>query len=362
MQFPGGAQDHGVRMMWKDSDPYFNAADVGDILQLTNVRVILRDFTNDEKCLFEIPTAGGPQQALFLSEQGLYKLIVKTQKPEAEAFRQWMFRTLREARKGLSIGSVSDEALMAEVSRRGLASAPLALPSPEDIAKKVDEAVTAIRATEDKQMRGVHVGKLKLELYNEMMARSATASDEHKKLLEKAATRVLREPVPAKLTKKEAAELEQRRKNRALFRFSKFLDEAGVPRGPGSKCVMQYANRLFHYFKVHEPEFKGLALSDMQDATMRLAGLGTYRIKFERDTRFYHRFYTILLGCGATREIVDAQRRRACANGGCDISDEAFVEKRLDAACDVCKASRHHWFDIRHPVGHEIDSGEYNLS
>jgi len=64
-------------------EPLFRASDVGEILEMTNIRVIMKDFDSTEKVVHTIKTKGGPQQVTFLTEKGLKKLICKSRKPSA---------------------------------------------------------------------------------------------------------------------------------------------------------------------------------------------------------------------------------------------------------------------------------------
>lgn len=68
------------------------ALDVGDILGIAEVRSTLRSWLDDEKGVHTMPTAGGSQAMLTLNEPGLYRLIFQSRKPEAEAFKRWIFR------------------------------------------------------------------------------------------------------------------------------------------------------------------------------------------------------------------------------------------------------------------------------
>jgi hypothetical protein len=67
------------------------AKDVGDILQLKNVRMSLEHFPDDEKGVSTAYTPNGLQDMVTVSEPGLYRLIFQSRKPEAEALKRWVF-------------------------------------------------------------------------------------------------------------------------------------------------------------------------------------------------------------------------------------------------------------------------------
>lgn len=80
-----GAQ---VRTAIKDDEPWFVAKDVCDVLSLTNPSESIKALDNDEKSTLRI-SEGGPE-ANIINEAGLYSLIIRSNKPEAKAFKRWI--------------------------------------------------------------------------------------------------------------------------------------------------------------------------------------------------------------------------------------------------------------------------------
>ncbi len=73
-------------------EPWFVAKDACDILELNNVTEALRPLDDDEKSNFrnsEVAQNGG-RAPLIISEPGLYKLIMRSRKPEAHEFQRWV--------------------------------------------------------------------------------------------------------------------------------------------------------------------------------------------------------------------------------------------------------------------------------
>ena len=79
-----------VRIIEINGEPWFVAADVGAVLQLTNVRSSVALLDDDEKDVSTIDTRGGMQETSIISESGLYTLILKSRRPEAKPFRKWV--------------------------------------------------------------------------------------------------------------------------------------------------------------------------------------------------------------------------------------------------------------------------------
>lgn len=76
----------------KAGEPWFVAKDVCDILELNNITEALRPLDDDEKTNFrnsEVAQSGG-RAPIIISEPGLYKLIMRSRKPEAKDFQRWV--------------------------------------------------------------------------------------------------------------------------------------------------------------------------------------------------------------------------------------------------------------------------------
>ncbi len=90
-----GAQ---VRVATLNGEPAFVAKDVCEILGLTNVSLAVNGnptrgengLSDDEKGVCNVNTPGGFQEMLCVTESGLYALIFKSRRIEAEAFRRWV--------------------------------------------------------------------------------------------------------------------------------------------------------------------------------------------------------------------------------------------------------------------------------
>jgi len=79
-------------------NPLFRASDIGDILEMANIRTSIQNFDETEKVVKTIETGGGTQQVTFLTEKGLYKVLFKSRKPIAEKLQNWMCDVIKEIR------------------------------------------------------------------------------------------------------------------------------------------------------------------------------------------------------------------------------------------------------------------------
>lgn len=75
----------------ENSDPWFVVKDVCDILGISNNRDAISQLDSDEKNTVVITDGipGNPNKTI-ISEPGLYKLIMRSRKPEAKEFQRWV--------------------------------------------------------------------------------------------------------------------------------------------------------------------------------------------------------------------------------------------------------------------------------
>ena len=82
--------DHLIRTVIVGEDPWFVAKDVCQVLELDDTRKAIINLDEDEKGRRKVPTPGGEQEMLIISESGLYTLVIRSNKPQARPFRKWV--------------------------------------------------------------------------------------------------------------------------------------------------------------------------------------------------------------------------------------------------------------------------------
>jgi prophage antirepressor-like protein len=78
--------------------PLFRASDIGNVLDMSNIRATIIEFDETEKVVNAIYTSGGAQQVSFLTEKGLYKVLFRSRKPLAQKFQNWVCEVIKEIR------------------------------------------------------------------------------------------------------------------------------------------------------------------------------------------------------------------------------------------------------------------------
>lgn len=76
-----------VRTIMKDGEPWFVAADVCSVLDLSNPTIAVSRLDEDERAKFNLGRQG---DATIVNEPGLYTLVLGSRKPEARAFKRWI--------------------------------------------------------------------------------------------------------------------------------------------------------------------------------------------------------------------------------------------------------------------------------
>lgn len=79
-----------VRTSIINDEPYFNLNDVCRILDIRNTRDAKSRLSEKGVATTDTLTNGGKQQANFINESNLYRLIFQSRKPEAERFADWV--------------------------------------------------------------------------------------------------------------------------------------------------------------------------------------------------------------------------------------------------------------------------------
>lgn len=80
-----------IRVIADDQgEPWFVAADVSIVLEYSEAKDMTRNLDDDEKGRQIVPTLGGDQEMLVISESGLYTAVLLCRKPQAKPFKRWV--------------------------------------------------------------------------------------------------------------------------------------------------------------------------------------------------------------------------------------------------------------------------------
>ncbi|MFW7418518.1 phage antirepressor [Vagococcus fluvialis] len=80
-------------------NPLFLAKDVAEWIEHSDVSKMLKKIDGEEKVKNIVPTLGGNQEAWFLTEDGLYEVLMQSRKPIAKKFKKEVKQILKDIRK-----------------------------------------------------------------------------------------------------------------------------------------------------------------------------------------------------------------------------------------------------------------------
>lgn len=89
---PFAFRDHSVRVVLIDGEPWFVASDIAEVLGYRDAANAARSLPARQKGSTRIvsSTLGGNPNVTIVSEGGMYRLVLRSRKPEAEAFTDWV--------------------------------------------------------------------------------------------------------------------------------------------------------------------------------------------------------------------------------------------------------------------------------
>ena len=87
---PFSFEGHQIRVIQRDGQPWFVAADVCAILEIANHRDTVARLDNDERASVTTTTAGGDQVVTAVNESGCYRIVFRSRKQSAKRFTKWI--------------------------------------------------------------------------------------------------------------------------------------------------------------------------------------------------------------------------------------------------------------------------------
>lgn len=88
-----------IHVYRRENEILFSANEIGNMLELTKVRKSMVHFTAKEKTTMLLQTSGGLQECAMLTERGLNRLLINSNKPIAATFREWVLDVIEAIQK-----------------------------------------------------------------------------------------------------------------------------------------------------------------------------------------------------------------------------------------------------------------------
>ncbi|QZY52893.1 phage antirepressor [Leucobacter tenebrionis] len=82
--------EHHVRVVLVEGEPWFVLTDLARVLDIAAVGRLASRLDEGVRQTHTLPTPGGAQKMILVSEAGMYEVVIRSDKPEAAAFRRWI--------------------------------------------------------------------------------------------------------------------------------------------------------------------------------------------------------------------------------------------------------------------------------
>lgn len=148
--------------------PLFRAKDVVDWLKLKNVAMVIDRVDEEERSKFNLGRNGG--DTWFLTEDGLYEVLMQSRKPAAKQFKKGVKAILKELRKTGAYIVAKPEDTEEDIIARGLIAAKAALERKEQQLKELQAANEQQAATIGTQEKQLAKAAPKVEYYDQTLA------------------------------------------------------------------------------------------------------------------------------------------------------------------------------------------------
>ena len=112
-----------VRCIEKDGEPWWVLRDVCDILELTSPDKVSERLDDDELTRTKLLSGGQMREMNIINESGLYNVIIRSNKPNAKAFRKWITsEVIPSIRKtgGYGIPQMSQSELILKIAQNNV--------------------------------------------------------------------------------------------------------------------------------------------------------------------------------------------------------------------------------------------------
>lgn len=85
-----GFEEHLIRAVERNGNPWFVGKDICTVLDISKHHQALETLDDDERGTCIVGTPSGDQSMIVISEAGVYRLVFRSRKPEAERFKRWL--------------------------------------------------------------------------------------------------------------------------------------------------------------------------------------------------------------------------------------------------------------------------------
>lgn len=82
--------DRPLNILMRNSDPWFVTTDLACKLDYRDAHTMARNLRDQQKGTHSVCTLGGQQELLIVSEGGMWRAVMRSRRPEADRFQEWV--------------------------------------------------------------------------------------------------------------------------------------------------------------------------------------------------------------------------------------------------------------------------------
>lgn len=114
---------HTIRFVKKDGEWWAVAKDIAKAMSYRDADNALKKMKSKYIGTYKVSTNKGSREVAILNEKGIYRLIMRSNKPEAEEFQDFVYETIKELReaagyKGFEVFALLDKEHQKEAMRK----------------------------------------------------------------------------------------------------------------------------------------------------------------------------------------------------------------------------------------------------
>jgi len=149
-------------------NPLFLAKEVAECIEYdqSSVNKLVNLVDDDEKVRNNLPTPGGNQQVWFLTEDGLYEVLMQSRKPIAKEFKKGVKEILKSIRKTGGYLATKQDDTPEEIMARALTIAQATLAKREERLKQLEAETEQQQVTIEIQTEEIKKAAPKVNYYD----------------------------------------------------------------------------------------------------------------------------------------------------------------------------------------------------
>lgn len=156
-----------IRTAGTSEEPLFCLTDVCRILDIKNVSDCKSRLDQKGVVLTDTPTKGGVQRIAYINEKNIYKLIIRSDKPQAEPFQDWVCgEVLPAIRKTGGYIATTEEESPEEIMAKALLVAQATIKRKEERMKQLEAETEQQRETIELQDTEIKKAAPKVNYYD----------------------------------------------------------------------------------------------------------------------------------------------------------------------------------------------------